>query len=261
MSRVDDARRGPGCASGSPTSWRGAASTPTTSTAAGFVTQPPTTDRLMLTVVDPDRLRRVLVEVLDEDGMLSPHGIRSLSQAAPGRAVLGARWTGRRFSVGYEPAESTERTCTAATPTGAGRCGSRSTTWSIEALQRYDQLPRRRRSRSSCPTGSGRQARRSARSPHELRERLVGAVPAGPGRAPAGRRPTAASAPTRAGTRAAVLRVLRRRRRRAASAPRTRPAGPVWSPTSSAASRCRRSPPSDPALARTGAVPGCARDQ
>ena len=47
---------------------------------AGFVTTSPTTDRLMLTVVDPERLRRVLVEVLDEDGMLSPHGIRSVSK-------------------------------------------------------------------------------------------------------------------------------------------------------------------------------------
>src|SRR5262249_44286564 len=47
---------------------------------AGFVTTSPDQDRIMLTLVDPARLRRVLVEVLDEDGMLSPYGIRSLSK-------------------------------------------------------------------------------------------------------------------------------------------------------------------------------------
>ena len=65
----------------------------------------PGRDTVMLSTVDPERLRRVLAEVLDEDGMLSPYGIRSLSRRhldEPFSVDVG----GETFTVGYEPAES-----------------------------------------------------------------------------------------------------------------------------------------------------------
>ena len=103
----------------------------------GFVSITEQRDRLLLTLVDPERLRRVLVEVLDEDGMLSPHGIRSLSRrhaAEPFSVQVGAQ----TFTVGYEPAESR-------TYLYGGNSNWRGPVWLpinylvIEALRRYDR--------------------------------------------------------------------------------------------------------------------------
>jgi hypothetical protein len=60
----------------------------------------------LLAIVSPERLRRILAHVLDEEGMLSPHGIRSVSarhRDQPFELDLAAA----RSIVDYEPAEST----------------------------------------------------------------------------------------------------------------------------------------------------------
>ena len=59
----------------------------------------------LLAIVPRERLVRMLRRVLDESEFLSPHGLRSLSQAhrdAPCVLEVG----GERFTIGYEPAES-----------------------------------------------------------------------------------------------------------------------------------------------------------
>ena len=65
------------------------------------------------------------------------------------------------------PGES-DSACSAATPTGAGRSGSRSTTCSIESLQKFhhyygDDF------KVECPTGSGQSRDASSRSPTSCR--------------------------------------------------------------------------------------------
>jgi hypothetical protein len=61
--------------------------------------------RKLLAIVDTDKLRRILEKMLDEDGMLSRHGIRSVSRVhARQPFVFDA--DGQRFVLDYEPAES-----------------------------------------------------------------------------------------------------------------------------------------------------------
>ena len=80
--------------------------------------------RLLLSVVPMDKLVRILRTLFDEDAFLSAHGLRSISKrhttpyTVPGMPAA---------SIEYEP-PSLEPPCTAGTPTGADRCGSRSTT-------------------------------------------------------------------------------------------------------------------------------------
>jgi hypothetical protein len=62
--------------------------------------------RRLLAIVSPDRLRRILRRVFDENELLSPYGIRSLSkfhEEHPFELTVG----GATFRVDYEPAEST----------------------------------------------------------------------------------------------------------------------------------------------------------
>jgi hypothetical protein len=69
-------------------------------------TKPGVNGRRILSLVNEDKLRRILNRMLDEERFLGPHGIRSIS-----------RWhldhpyefdaAGQRFTVQYEPAEST----------------------------------------------------------------------------------------------------------------------------------------------------------
>jgi hypothetical protein len=135
----------------------------------GFISQVPGKDRLMLTVVDPERLRRVLVEMLDEDGMLSPYGVRSLSKRHKD-APFSIDVEGTSFTVGYEPAESH-------TAMYGGNSNWRGPIWFpvnhlvIEALERYhgylgDTF------RIECPTGSGREMNLGEVA-QELRSRLI----------------------------------------------------------------------------------------
>ena len=81
--------------------------------------------RRLLSLVNEDKLRRILARMLDEERFLGPHGIRSIS-----------RWH-LEHPYASTPAGPTFRCstsrpsrpagCSVATPTGAGRSGSRST--------------------------------------------------------------------------------------------------------------------------------------
>ena len=82
-------------------------------------------ERGILAIVNQDRLRRILTRMLDENEFLSPHRIRSLSRYHAEHPYV-FRADGREYRVGYLPAESAAP-CLAATPTGAGRFGCRST--------------------------------------------------------------------------------------------------------------------------------------
>jgi hypothetical protein len=135
----------------------------------GFVTQSPDSDRLMLTVVDPERLRRVLAEVLDERGLLSPYGIRSLSKHHLDEP-FSVDVDGEVYSVDYQPAESDS-------PLYGGNSNWRGPVWLpinylvVEGLQRYHEYLGPGFT-VECPTGSGRH-RTLAEVAEELRERLI----------------------------------------------------------------------------------------
>jgi hypothetical protein len=112
-------------------------------------------DRIRLAVVDSARLRRILGHVLDEDGLLGPHGVRSVSKrhaAAPFVLQL----DGERFELDYAPGESP-------TPMFGGNSNWRGPVWLpvnyllIEALQKH-QYFLGDDYRVECPTGSGRMA-------------------------------------------------------------------------------------------------------
>jgi len=102
---------------------------------AGFALRGRQPDSLVLTLVDPERLRRVLVEVLDEGGMLSPYGIRSLS-ARHRDEPFSISLDGSEFRIEYEPGESN-------TPMYGGNSNWRGPVWFpmnhllIHALRRY----------------------------------------------------------------------------------------------------------------------------
>ena len=110
--------------------------------------------RLRLALVDSDKLRRILTHVLDEDGLLGPHGIRSLSKRHAAEPFVLAL-DGQRFVLDYEPGEST-------TPLFGGNSNWRGPVWFpinfllIEALQKHhyflgDDF------KVECPSGSGRE--------------------------------------------------------------------------------------------------------
>jgi hypothetical protein len=114
--------------------------------------QSPTARRLMA-VVDRDQLRRILQVMLDENEFLSPYGIRALSRAHKDHPYV-LELDGQRYTVDYEPAEST-------TPLFGGNSNWRGPVWVpmnyllIESLQKFhyyygDEF------KVECPTGSGR---------------------------------------------------------------------------------------------------------
>ena len=78
--------------------------------------------RRLLSIVDEKKLGRILANMLDETRFLSPYGIRSVSKfhlISPIPSKSTDRPTG---SITNRP--SRPRACSAATPTGAARCGS-----------------------------------------------------------------------------------------------------------------------------------------
>jgi hypothetical protein len=112
-------------------------------------------DRLRLALVDSDKLERILSRVLDENGMLSPFGVRSLSKRH-GAAPFVLELDGQRFVLDYEPGEST-------TTLFGGNSNWRGPVWFplnfllIEALQKHhyflgDEF------KVTLPTGSGKVA-------------------------------------------------------------------------------------------------------
>jgi hypothetical protein len=111
--------------------------------------------RIRLALVNSGKLQAILAKVLDEEGLLSPHGVRSVSRrhaAAPFVLDL----DGQRFVLDYEPAESTSGLF-------GGNSNWRGPVWFplnlliIEALQKHhyflgDQF------KVELPSGSGRMA-------------------------------------------------------------------------------------------------------
>ncbi|MBA8794690.1 hypothetical protein FHX74_002309 [Friedmanniella endophytica] len=120
----------------------------------------------LLALVDPDRLRTVLAAAFDEAGMLSAHGIRSVSawhREHPFRVELG----GVSAGVDYEPGEST-------TALFGGNSNWRGPVWMplnvllVEALRRYDEVLGADFT-VEYPTGSGRRLRL-----HDVADDLAG---------------------------------------------------------------------------------------
>jgi hypothetical protein len=108
--------------------------------------------RLRISIVDTDKLRRILIKVLDEDGLLSPHGVRSVSKRHGSKPFV-LELDSQRFVLDYAPAEST-------TSLFGGNSNWRGPVWFplnyllIEALQKQhyflgDAF------KVECPTGSG----------------------------------------------------------------------------------------------------------
>ena len=123
----------------------------------------------LLSVVPPERLARLLAVMLADDEFLSPHGIRALS-AAHRDEPFTVDLAGMRYSVGYEPAEST-------TGLFGGNSNWRGPVWFpvnhllVEAVERFarfygDDVT------VECPTGSGQQ-RTLGQVADELSGRLI----------------------------------------------------------------------------------------
>lgn len=135
-----------------------------------------------LSIVDPDRLATVLSAVLDEDQLLSPFGIRSLSKAHGHQPVV-VDLGGRRHTLGYEPGES---------QSGAfgGNSNWRGPVWfplnflAIESLRRFGDILGDEAT-VEHPTGSGRTMPLAAVA-DDLAERLIGLfLPGADGHRPA----------------------------------------------------------------------------
>ena len=131
-----------------------------------------------------------------------------------------------------------QRVCSAATPTGGARSGSPSTTSSSRRCA-ASPASSATTSPSSARPASGRTST-LAEVADELARRLVATVPRRRHRPPAGVRPVR-EVPDRPGLARAASRSTSTSTATPApaSAPRTRPAGPGWSPTSSPAGRHR----------------------
>ncbi|HVB89622.1 MAG TPA: glucosidase [Beijerinckiaceae bacterium] len=110
-------------------------------------------NRILLSLLRRHRMKALLSRMLDESEFLSDFGVRSVSkQHAADPFVLD--WNGARFSVDYEPAEST-------TGTFGGNSNWRGPIWMpinyllVEALFRFESFYGGD-FQVECPTGSGR---------------------------------------------------------------------------------------------------------
>ena len=112
-------------------------------------------DRIRLALVDSHKLGRILGHVLNENGLLSPHGVRSASKRHAEHPFV-LRLDGHEFTLDYEPAESTNDLF-------GGNSNWRGPVWFplnfllIEALQKHhyflgDEF------RVACPAESGNMA-------------------------------------------------------------------------------------------------------
>jgi hypothetical protein len=112
-------------------------------------------NRIRLALVDSHMLARILEHILREDGMLSPHGVRSVSKRHAANPFV-FMLDGQEFVLDYEPAEST-------TALFGGNSNWRGPVWFplnfllIEALQKHhyflgDEF------RVEMPSGSGHKA-------------------------------------------------------------------------------------------------------
>jgi hypothetical protein len=106
----------------------------------------------MLSLVPESRLRRILAIMLDEDEFLGAHGIRAISRRHADQPCV-FDWAGRRYSVGYLPAESDSGMF-------GGNSNWRGPVWfpmNLVILRGLLQLHRYYgdRLKVECPTGSG----------------------------------------------------------------------------------------------------------
>ena len=180
------------------------------------------------------KLRRILARMLDEDEFLSPHGLRALSRYHARRTRSASTSTARptRFAT-CRP--SPTPACSAATRTGAARCGSPSTTSSCAACCTCTPTTATT-SRSSARPARARQCTLFEVA-EELGRRLV--VDLHPRRArppPRLRRDRAVPDATRTGRTCCCSTSTSTATTAPASAPATRPAGPASSPASSRSS-------------------------
>jgi hypothetical protein len=147
----------------------------------GVIADPSHGQRGLLALVDPERLRRILAELLDENGMLAPTGIRSLSKRHRDEPVSVVT-DGVTNAVWYEPAESS-------TPMYGGNSNWRGPVWFplnvliVDALERFHRFLGEEYT-VEMPTGSG-QPYTLTEVAAELRRRLVSTFLPGPD----GRRP------------------------------------------------------------------------
>jgi mannosylglycerate hydrolase MGH1-like protein len=92
-------------------------------------------DRVRLALVDSQKLERILAHALDEDGLLSPYGLRSVSKRHAANPFV-LELDGKRFVLDYEPGQST-------TPLFGGNSNWRGPVWFplnflfIESLQKH----------------------------------------------------------------------------------------------------------------------------
>ena len=125
-------------------------------------------DGVLISLVTPDMAATALGHIFDEDGFLSPHGLRSVTKRLITPYVVPGL---PDATIDYEPGEST-------TAMYGGNSNWRGPVWLptnylvVRALQRYDTVPGARIS-VEYPTGSG--VRRSlAQIAADLADRLVG---------------------------------------------------------------------------------------
>jgi hypothetical protein len=124
----------------------------------------------LLAIVDPDRLRRLLSRMLDENELLSPHGLRSLSRYHRDHP-LELRVDGQTLRLDYEPGESTSGFF-------GGNSNWRGPVWFpvnfllVESLRRYHAFLGDAFT-VDFPTGSGRQCT-LAQIADDISDRLIG---------------------------------------------------------------------------------------
>ena len=161
---------------------------------------------------------------------LSAHGLRALSQFHEANPLARRRSTASTATLDYEPGESTTRPLRRQLE--LARPGL--VPGQLPARRGAPRLPPllRRRLHGRVPDRLGPRADARRRSPTSSPARLIGDLPRGR-RTAGGRCSAATSCSSRPGLARPdpVPRVLPRRHRRRASAPRTRPAGPASSPT------------------------------
>jgi hypothetical protein len=131
--------------------------------------EPGQAERGLLSLLRGHRMKMLLRRMLDENEFLAPHGVRSLSRAHLA-APFSVQFSGRTYSIGYEPAESRSGTF-------GGNSNWRGPLWMptnvllIEALRRFDTYYGPEFT-VECPVGSG-QMLNLAQVADELRQRLI----------------------------------------------------------------------------------------
>jgi hypothetical protein len=122
----------------------------------GYVAGRPGRESMQLSVVPPSRLSRLLGELLSEEGFLSPHGLRALSQRHRDQPFV-MELGGLTAEVDYEPGEST-------TGLFGGNSNWRGPVWmplnylTIISLRNWDQWMGED-FKVEYPTGSGHEVR------------------------------------------------------------------------------------------------------